>query len=136
MTKNRICATATGLPRRTFLAGAVGLPVLCAAPALAMTESQDEISAYARGYNDGERKMVEFTREFVEEKPAARIKRLAKEMSATLDQMASEFGHAEWQFNMVRDDLTGSHSALVHFTGYKGQAGHRRKFSVVSWDLT
>lgn len=138
MTKDRICANATGLPRRTFLAGAVAIPATCAAPALAMSEPQDEISVYMRGFKAGQQKMVEYVREVVdsippetEEKPAEKIKRLAKEMSAALDQFADDYGDTEWQLNMARDDLTGSHSALVRFTGYEGQAGSRRKFSVL-----
>jgi len=121
MTKDRICATATGLPRRTFLVGAAAIPATCAAPALAMIEPQDENSAYRRGFKDGQRKMVELVREAIEafppeteEEPAEKVKRLSKEMSAALDQMASEFGDTEWQaVGKVQDDMRTAYDVMV-----------------------
>ena len=109
MTKDTVLESTTGLPRRSFLVGAAVIPAAFAAPSHAMPAPQGEISA--------------------------KVKRLAKEMSAALDQLASEAGDTEWQLVMAREDETGAQSSVVRLMGHEGQASNRRQFSETVWVL-
>lgn len=90
MSKQRICATATGLPkltRRNFVTAAAATP-LAALPVEASVESQG-LSDYMRGHEDALQMVLEKIKSRVEKGDQSPIQKLFREWKSSLDYASS-----------------------------------------------